>query len=162
MIGCRTRQRYLRHDPASEDDGVKITDAHIRGFGVWNDMTVRGLSPEVTLFYGPNEAGKTTLMQFSRAVLYGFSDERRRLYFPPVFGGTPGGVLRVQNHSGEFSIERSLEDDDQATFSEPASSTGRASQAATGRVVGRSRKRQPTRPAPVERVVVGDRRVDLQ
>ena len=92
---------------------MKIIDAHISGFGVWNDMKADGLSPEVTLFYGPNEAGKTTLMQFARAVLYGFSDDRRHLYFPPVFGGTPGGTLRVQNHSGEFAIERSLEDDDQ-------------------------------------------------
>lgn len=92
---------------------MKITNAQVSGFGVWNDMTANELSPEVTLFYGPNEAGKTTLMQFVRAVLYGFSDERRHLYFPPVFGGTPGGVLNVQNHSGDFTIERSLEDDDQ-------------------------------------------------
>ena len=94
---------------------MKITNAHITGFGVWNDMTANGLSPEVTLFYGPNEAGKTTLMQFARAVLYGFSADRRHLYFPPVFGGTPGGMLCVQNHNGEFTIERSLEDDDQTT-----------------------------------------------
>ena len=91
---------------------MKISDIHIDGFGVWNTMSADGVSPEVTLFYGPNEAGKTTLMQFVRAVLYGFSDDRRHLYFPPVFGGVPGGTLRVENHGGEFTIERRLEEDD--------------------------------------------------
>lgn len=95
---------------------MKITDIHVDGFGVWNTMSAGGLSEQVTLFYGPNEAGKTTLMQFVRAVLYGFSDERRRLYLPPVFGGTPGGLLRVQNHNGEYTIERRLEDGDQTVI----------------------------------------------
>ncbi|MCA9120950.1 MAG: AAA family ATPase [Planctomycetaceae bacterium] len=93
---------------------MKISDIHIDGFGVWNTMSADGLSPEVTLFYGPNEAGKTTLMQFVRTALYGFSQERRHLYLPPVFGGIPGGMLRVENHSGEFTVERRLEDDDQS------------------------------------------------
>jgi uncharacterized protein YhaN len=85
---------------------VRITDIRIDGFGVWNTISVDELSPGITLFYGPNEAGKTTLMQFTRAVLYGFSAERRRLYLPPVFGGVPGGMLRVENHNGGFIIER--------------------------------------------------------
>ncbi len=85
---------------------MRITDIRIDGFGVWNTISVDELSPGITLFYGPNEAGKTTLMQFIRAVLYGFSPERRRVYLPPVFGGVPGGMLRVENHSGGFVIER--------------------------------------------------------
>lgn len=93
---------------------MKITDVQVNGFGVWNEMSAPGLSSEVTLFYGPNEAGKTTLMQFVRAVLYGFSDERRHLYLPPVFGGEPGGTLFVENHSGSYSIERTSEDDDRS------------------------------------------------
>ena len=93
---------------------MKISDIHIDGFGVWNTVAADDLSPEVTLFYGPNEAGKTTLMQFVRTALYGFSEERRHLYLPPVFGGVPGGMLRVQNHSGEFTVERRLEEDEQS------------------------------------------------
>ena len=85
---------------------MKITDIRVDGFGVWNAMSVDGLSEKITLFYGPNEAGKTTLMQFVRAVLYGFSPERRKVYTPPVYGGESGGIIRIQNHSGEFVIER--------------------------------------------------------
>ena len=47
----------------------------------------RHLSPEITAFYGPNEAGKTTLMQFLRSVLYGMSAHRRKRYLPPFVGG---------------------------------------------------------------------------
>ena len=91
---------------------MKITDIRVDGFGVWHAMSVDGLSEKITLFYGPNEAGKTTLMQFVRAVFYGFSPERQKLYTPPVYGGEPGGILRVQNHSGEFVIERRHTDPD--------------------------------------------------
>jgi len=92
---------------------MKISDIHVDGFGVWSDVFVDALPAGITLFYGPNEAGKTTLMQFIRAVLYGFSPERRKLYLPPVYGGGSGGTLRVENHSGEFTIERRLDDEDE-------------------------------------------------
>ncbi len=47
----------------------------------------------LNVVYGPNEAGKTTLLQFIRSVLYGFSPERRR-YLPPVHGGPAGRADR--------------------------------------------------------------------
>src|SRR5262245_32734956 len=45
-------------------------------------------------------------MQFVRAVLYGFTPERRRKYLPPVNGGKPGGKLRVANEFGAFNGQR--------------------------------------------------------
>ena len=88
---------------------MRITDIHVDGFGVWKDLTMDGLREGVTVFYGPNEAGKTTLMQFVRAVLYGFSPERRSRYLPPVNGGIPGGYLGVDDDTGVFRIVRRLE-----------------------------------------------------
>ncbi len=85
---------------------MKITDIKIDGFGVWRDLNLRGLSPELTVFYGPNEAGKSTLMQFMRSVLYGVSPERRERYLPPVVGGRPGGSLKVQTNVGPLTISR--------------------------------------------------------
>jgi uncharacterized protein YhaN len=85
---------------------MKITDVHVDGFGVWSNLGIDHLSPEVTVFYGPNEAGKTTLMQLVRAVLYGYSDDRRQRYLPPVFGGRAGGSLVVQGTRGRFTIDR--------------------------------------------------------
>lgn len=85
---------------------MRITDIHIEGFGVWHDLTIGKLSPEITAFYGPNEAGKTTLMQFLRSVLYGMSPERRKRYLPPFAGGRPGGWLKVDGEDGPMQINR--------------------------------------------------------
>ncbi len=85
---------------------MKISDLKIDGFGVWRDLSLRGLSPELTVFYGPNEAGKSTLMQFMRSVLYGVSPARREKYLPPVVGGRPGGWLKVQGDDGALTISR--------------------------------------------------------
>ena len=85
---------------------MKITDIRIDGFGVWHDLKLTELSPRLTAFYGANEAGKTTLMQFSRAVLYGISPERRRRYLPPVNGGRPGGTLGILEEGERLDVSR--------------------------------------------------------
>ena len=85
---------------------MKVKDIHIDGFGVWTGLSVDSLPEGMTLFYGPNEAGKTTLMQFMRAMLYGFTDERREKYLPPIYGGTPGGAIRISGPGGGYEIRR--------------------------------------------------------
>ena len=85
---------------------MKVKDIHIDGFGVWTGLSVDSLPEGMTLFYGPNEAGKTTLMQFMRAMLYGFTEERREKYLPPLHGGTPGGAMRVTGPGGGYQIRR--------------------------------------------------------
>jgi len=85
---------------------MKITDIRIDGFGVWHDLQLSGLSPRVTAFYGANEAGKTTLMQFVRSVLYGMSQERRHRYLPPVNGGQPGGSLGLLEDGQRLDVSR--------------------------------------------------------
>ena len=69
---------------------MKITDVEVDGFGVWKGLRLENLAEELNVFHGPNEAGKTTLLEFIRSVFYGFS-ERRRHYLPPLRGGRPGG-----------------------------------------------------------------------
>lgn len=85
---------------------MKIKDIQIDGFGVWSGLTVDAVPESMTLFYGPNEAGKTTLMQFLRAMFYGFTPQRRSRYLPPVHGGTPGGAIRVTGPGGGYEIRR--------------------------------------------------------
>lgn len=85
---------------------MKVKDIQIDGFGVWTGLSVDSLPDGMTLFYGPNEAGKTTLMQFLRAMLYGFTSSRREKYLPPVYGGTPGGAMRVTGPGGGYEIRR--------------------------------------------------------
>lgn len=85
---------------------MKVKDIQVDGFGVWSGLAVDSIPETMTLFYGPNEAGKTTLMQFLRAMFYGFTPERRGRYLPPVFGGTPGGAIRVTGPGGGYEIRR--------------------------------------------------------
>lgn len=85
---------------------MKIKDIQIDGFGVWTGLSVDSLPDSMTLFYGPNEAGKTTLMQSIRAMLYGFTASRREKYLPPLHGGTPGGSMRVTGPGGGYELRR--------------------------------------------------------
>ncbi|MEN1678708.1 MAG: AAA family ATPase [Planctomycetota bacterium] len=88
---------------------MRITDLTIDGFGVWNELRLKRMSPEITVFFGDNEAGKTTLLQFLRSMLYGVSPERREQYLPPVAGGRPGGRLGLVGDDGPFELTRYAE-----------------------------------------------------
>lgn len=91
---------------------MKIKEIDIEGFGAWTGLRLQDLSDEATVIYGPNEAGKTTVMQFVRTVLYGFSVARRQRYLPPVFGGKIGGRLKLGSNVGQFCVQRSAKMDD--------------------------------------------------
>jgi uncharacterized protein YhaN len=85
---------------------MRIVNLHVAGFGIWSGLRICGLGAGLNVLFGPNEAGKTTLLQFIRAMLYGFSPERRR-YLPPLHGGSAGGVIEVETSQGCFQIARS-------------------------------------------------------
>ena len=88
---------------------MKITDVQVDGFGVWKGLTVESLSDNMTIFCGYNEAGKTTLMQFIRSMMFGFSPERLSKYTPPVYGGLAGGSIDISTPTGVFEIQRHVD-----------------------------------------------------
>ncbi len=88
---------------------MKLNDIQIDGFGIWKGLNVDTLSEGMTMFYGHNEAGKTTLMQFIRSMLFGFSAERRDKYIPPIYGGLAGGDVHVVSTLGNFVIGRRVD-----------------------------------------------------
>ncbi|MBN2216536.1 MAG: AAA family ATPase [Pirellulales bacterium] len=90
---------------------MKIKSLEVDGFGVWSKLKLGQLGDGIHVFHGPNEAGKTTLMQFLRSMFFGFSPERRR-YLPPVHGGRPGGAVELAASDGSFRLAR--HDDDQS------------------------------------------------
>ena len=87
---------------------MKITDIQIDGFGVWSGLELKDLSGKLTVIYGPNEAGKTTLMEFVRAQLFGWNESRRERYLPPGHGGTAGGALAIGSKKSQYCITRSF------------------------------------------------------
>ena len=87
---------------------MRIRDLHIDGFGHFSDRDFGPFDRPVTVFHGPNEAGKTTLLEFIRAILFGFLDGRsRRNLYPPLSGGRHGGSITVESDDGEIvSVRR--------------------------------------------------------
>ncbi|NNJ26291.1 AAA family ATPase [Alienimonas chondri] len=79
---------------------MQITDIEIARFGVWRDLTLPLAGPGLNLLYGPNEAGKTTLMRFVRGVLYGYEPFSTHGFKQRGLSQNGGGSGRVDSTEG--------------------------------------------------------------
>jgi len=86
---------------------MRIQGWNVDGFGLLSDFETTDLPTGLTLFLGPNEAGKSTLLDFIRVMLFGpqRSDRKR----PPVYSGRHGGQLLLEEHGTVYTIRRSFE-----------------------------------------------------
>jgi uncharacterized protein YhaN len=96
---------------------MRITGIEIERFGVWQDFKQSLHRSGLTVFYGPNEAGKTTLLRFIRGVLYGFPPEdvpnpKKRSRREPQ-----SGLLRVEHRGRAYEIRRTAYGDDAGLLS---------------------------------------------
>ena len=86
---------------------MRIKRLHIYGFGHFADRNVGPLDTSVTVLYGPNEAGKSTLLAFIRCVLFGFPSRGGAQHYPPLVGGRHGGEIVIANQEGlECTVRR--------------------------------------------------------
>ena len=87
---------------------MEIREVQIDGFGVFSARKLKGLTSGLNIIYGPNEFGKTTLLEFIRCVLFGFPGKNQRVnQYTPVNGGCLGGGLQCVLASGQLiSIDR--------------------------------------------------------
>ena len=97
---------------------MRINDIQIDGFGVWTGLELKDLSGKLTVIYGPNETGKTTLMEFVRATLFGMDETRRERYLPPVHGGRSGGTLTVGSKQAQYRLGRFFSENSTGEFRE--------------------------------------------
>lgn len=86
---------------------MRIERIEIDGFGRFHEARWP-LEPGLTVLVGANEAGKTTLLNALRALLFGFEATRDgRTWYPPLGGGRRGGRLVLQTAAGErWTVER--------------------------------------------------------
>ena len=87
---------------------MKIKKAHIDGFGKWHDQDF-DFTANPQIIYGPNEAGKTTLMAFLVSILFGFADGRGKNRFSqyiPKTTSSYGGSLLVEINGHDYLIKR--------------------------------------------------------
>lgn len=88
---------------------MRITRAEVSGFGALRDAVLTfPRDASIVLLYGRNEAGKSTLMQFIRAMLFGFASRSQpHLRFEPWQGGAHGGALELALDDGRtVRVER--------------------------------------------------------
>ncbi|PFM42451.1 ATP-binding protein [Bacillus cereus] len=83
---------------------MRIERLHIYGYGKLENVEM-DLSM-LTVLYGENEAGKSTIRSFMKSILFGFPTRGQRRYEPKE-GGKYGGAVTVQTEKyGRLKIER--------------------------------------------------------
>ena len=87
---------------------MRIDGWRVDGFGCLKDHATDGLEPGVTVILGENEAGKSTLLAFLRAILFGFPKKStKERQYPPVRGGRHGGeVVLRDGQDAVWTLER--------------------------------------------------------
>lgn len=86
---------------------MQIDKLVIYGFGKHENVTI-DFGPGITVLYGLNEAGKTTIQQFILHILFGFPQKNSALLrYEPKSGGKYGGQVHVVDEKyGICIIER--------------------------------------------------------
>lgn len=80
---------------------MKLTHIQIDEFGIWRDLDLPVNQRGLTVFYGPNEAGKSTLMRFIRGMFYGFDRNSSRLGH-----NRRAGTMSVLFHGQHYQLNR--------------------------------------------------------
>lgn len=79
---------------------MRIESLRIAGYGRLAQREI-GLNEGVTVLSGRNEAGKSTTLQFIRAMMYGIPGRANPAErYEPLHGGTHGGVLTARDDAG--------------------------------------------------------------
>lgn len=87
---------------------MRIREICIDGFGQFANRRFGPLERPVTVFSGPNEAGKSTLLEFVRRVLFGFPRKSGKVNaYPALAGGSYGGHITVEDADGRvYDVRR--------------------------------------------------------
>ena len=82
---------------------MRIRNISIDGFGQFAGREIGPLERSVTVLYGPNEAGKSTLLEFVRRVLFGFPRKSGKVNaYPAMAGGRYGEHITVEDTDGRL------------------------------------------------------------
>lgn len=109
---------------------MRITGIEIERFGVWQNYKQPLNRNGLTVFYGPNEAGKTTLLRFIRGVLYGYPPDEQLLGKKRKSAReTQSGLLRVEHEGQDYEIRRTGYGDDSGILSVNGVAGGEATSA---------------------------------
>lgn len=87
---------------------MKILQIKIDGFGRWIDADIK-VDPWLQVFFGPNEAGKSTLVEFIKGILFGFKNgqgKNKYKQYVPKSTEAYGGSLLVEQDGKRYWLHR--------------------------------------------------------
>ena len=85
---------------------MRLEELYLDGFGHFHQRNIGPISGPVTVFYGPNEAGKSTLLAFIRAILFGFPTQYRAQHYPSLDRGSGGRITLFDVSKVKYTVER--------------------------------------------------------
>lgn len=86
---------------------MNIERLSIDSYGHFHGAELGPFTGGIIVVHGPNEAGKTTLLAFIQAMLFGFPRKTDALSIPALNGSAAGGRIVVRDAAGErFTIAR--------------------------------------------------------
>ncbi|WP_026574450.1 ATP-binding protein [Bacillus sp. UNC438CL73TsuS30] len=84
---------------------MKIIEIHIYGYGQLENMQIKDLA-DFQVFFGENEAGKSTIMAFVHGILFGFPTKQQssELRYEPKHNDKYGGKIRIFHDDFGFAV----------------------------------------------------------
>jgi len=74
---------------------MKLIELHIYGYGKFEDYVIKSLD-QFVVFYGENEAGKSTIMSFIHSILFGFpAKQSAEVRYEPKNNPKYGGKIKA-------------------------------------------------------------------
>ncbi len=82
---------------------MRFLDIYVEQFGVLNNVELRDLSQGLTVIYGDNGIGKTTLVHFLRGLLFGYTAEHQAFH---TADGRFGGAISLESRGRSIRLTR--------------------------------------------------------
>ncbi|OZM58146.1 hypothetical protein CIB95_00780 [Lottiidibacillus patelloidae] len=102
---------------------MKLTKIDIYGFGQFENFSMT-FNENFQVIYGVNEAGKSTMMNFIKCILFGFPNRNKNIYLPKGSKRYGGSVSIKTKNYGTLTIERIDENKNITVFCEDGSKKG--------------------------------------
>ncbi len=85
---------------------MRIEAFHVTSFGVWRDVRLEGLAPGLNVLWGPNEAGKTTLLECVRFLFFGLPRRGASDHYPTPDGSPRAGEMTFLLGKDRYRLSR--------------------------------------------------------
>ncbi|MDG3007962.1 AAA family ATPase [Paludisphaera mucosa] len=85
---------------------MRIRSLHVGAYGRFRDLDLALDGEGVQMILGPNEAGKTTLLEFVRELLFGFAERTPYAFGPAANGKVEGGATLALDDGSLVAMRR--------------------------------------------------------